>query len=181
MAANRSKVAHKPAERVTKVELPGDEDGAWLDLSNRLTLCWKPKGGREHRASLITFPDVEVGDSSTDTASGRHDVSGSWSLMQKADGPRHSRMTGRMRWKELFISQLKSGEIKKMRLFGGMTKIARKVSHKLIRVANDDPSLLMDSFDYSGAGIIHCLLLANSEEALELALKLVCKTAMIED
>ena len=150
-----------------RVDLPSGkpDDDTHFDCEKQLSLCWT-SGTHAVRANLTRYPVVEVTDLTTPPSPLSRPVS-------SLSSEERQQLRGRLR--RLLVEKAASGAARRLAL-SGVNDAARAVRHKLIASAHaSSPTqrALLETADMTGAGVIHCLLLANTEEALDLSLCLV--------
>ena len=157
-------VAVQPWSKKVREALPRDKDGAYLDLSGQLSVIWE-EAGKRVTANLTKFPDVSAQTITEDMdKSGRHS--------SRVDPDVTISRETRARLMRTFVAKVKNGELRRIAA-SGLSDFARVVRKKLIGLATENPKVLLKAADMTGAGVLHCLLLANTTESLDLAMDLV--------
>ena len=154
-----------------KIEIGGD---AYFDLKEQMMLCFKDQNsGKDARCNLTRFPEVELVDNDENSGSPRRNrrQSGENTGSSQAPGKRSlKREKSMVKMKNL--NAQRSGALQRLIETGegDLTRTARRI---LLSLARDSPSKLKPpTADFTGAGVLHNLLLANTPEALKLSLEL---------
>lgn len=147
--------SHEGQEKEKTINHDNGKRTVWLDLNAQMTLCFEVRGSRwTAHANLVKYPDgIEV---------------------KHPDGVQLSEC-------------MSSNQIE----HGGMWSVAAKAAHDMVGLKSTVKQLLIElarrsglgdqearqalltSSDFTGAGVLHCLLLSNKPEAMDLALEMV--------
>jgi len=129
----------------------------WLDLKGQMEMCYVIERCKCVRANLVKFPEVVVVVDRAEMSARGARQQGSW---RGRRGP------------EALKRAWRSGELRRLKETG-INDAAKRVQDILVCLAQTSPAVLLESFDSTGAGVLHCLLLSNTDKAIELAMQLV--------
>ena len=179
MSAKKKTAAVVPRLELEQIISLGS-GGAWLDCTGQLSLCWKSaQTGRECKANLTKFPEVEQVAEIADVAVERQR---SLSMPSSAVPPTPRRSATRKlsrelakparKFREILLAAFRSGQLERL-IETGLGDLTRHARQLLLTLGRETPEILMRAQDFTGAGVLHCLLLSNTREALALALELL--------
>ena len=146
-------------------------DGAHFCLKTQMTLCFKdPNSGKDARCNLTRFPDVELHDAETNNGGSPRRARHSGESLKP--GLKREKTVAMTKMKSLLLGAHKSGALQRL-IATGEGDLTRHAKSILIKLARDCPAKLKPpTADFTGAGVLHNLLLANTPEALKLATEL---------
>ena len=155
-------------------------DGRQLELKGggQLTVCWTGEGGTEFSGNLVQYPKVQV-----------QKGKAMWAKIKKGKGKK----AGRMSFGSAALAVLQkekngaapspdqepAGEDVVSPSMTGILPSGRPMSHaeelsdRLLQLASERPEVIEGAYDVTGANALHCLLLANTDDACALAWDLV--------